>query len=86
MKSAFPATRLARQAAQAGGAVPAVLNAANEVAVAAFLGGRIGFTRIAAMVEEVLGRYAPPAPTALADVMAVDGEARRHAQDLLELA
>lgn len=51
----FPATRLARQAAEAGGCVPAVLNAANEVAVAAFLAGQIGFTRIAAMVEEVWG-------------------------------
>jgi 1-deoxy-D-xylulose-5-phosphate reductoisomerase len=82
----FPATRLARQAAQAGGAMPAVLNAANEVAVAAFLAGRIGFVRIAAMADEVLGRYAPGAPASLADVMAVDARARLHAQDLLELA
>ncbi len=81
----FPATRLARQAAQAGGAMPAVLNAANEVAVAAFLAGRVGFTRIAAMAEEVLGRYAPSAPTALGDVLAIDGEARARAQELLEL-
>ena len=50
----FPATRIARQAAQAGGAAPAVLNAANEVAVAAFLAGVIAFPRIAAMVEAVL--------------------------------
>jgi 1-deoxy-D-xylulose-5-phosphate reductoisomerase len=82
----FPATRLARQAAQAGGAMPAVLNAANEVAVAAFLAGRIGFARIAAMADDVLGRYAPSAPASLADVMAVDARARIHAQDLLELA
>jgi len=81
----FPATRLARQAAQAGGAMPAVLNAANEVAVAAFLAGRISFVRIAAMADEVLGRYAPAAPTTLAEVMAVDARARLHAQDLLEL-
>lgn len=81
----FPATRLARQAAQAGGAMPAVLNAANEIAVAAFLAGRVGFVRIAAMVEEVLGRYAPATPASLADVMAVDQQARIHAQDLLEL-
>jgi 1-deoxy-D-xylulose-5-phosphate reductoisomerase len=67
----FPATRLAREAARAGG-IPAVLNAANEVAVAAFLDGRIGFTRIAAMVEDVLGRYAPPPPATLEDVHAVD--------------
>lgn len=82
----FPATKLARQAAQAGGGIPAVLNAANEIAVAAFLAGRIGFTRIAAMVEDVLGAYAPAAPAAIGDVHAVDAEARRQAQALLELA
>jgi len=82
----FPATRLARDAAQAGGAAPAVLNAANEVAVAAFLAGQLGFTRIAAMVEDVLARYAPAAPAALADVLAVDAEARAHARGLLQPA
>ena len=51
----FPALRLAREALEAGGAAPTVLNAANEVAVAAFLGGRIGFPDIAALVEEALG-------------------------------
>ena len=81
----FPATKLARQAAQAGGGIPAVLNAANEIAVAAFLDGKIGFTRIAAMVEEVLSAYSPPAPAAIGDVHAVDAQARRHAQALLEL-
>ena len=78
----FPATRLAREAAEAGGAIPAVLNAANEVAVAAFLGGRIPFTRIAAHVEDVLGAYSPPAPANLSDVLAVDGEARARASML----
>ena len=75
----FPATRLARSAAEAGGAIPAVLNAANEVAVAAFLAGKIPFTRIALQVEEVLGAYAPPAPSSLDDVLAVDAEARARA-------
>lgn len=79
----FPATRLARQAAEAGGATPAVLNAANEIAVAAFLAGQIGFTRIAAHVEDVLSCYAPPAPASLADVVAVDAEARQHARSLM---
>src|SRR5579863_2845114 len=51
---AFPALRLAREAALAGGTAPCVLNAANEVAVAAFLGGRISFTRIAEVIEEAL--------------------------------
>jgi len=82
----FPATRLARAAAGAGGAAPAVLNAANEIAVAAFLTGQIGFTRIAAMVEQVLTRYAPPPPAGLLDVLAIDAEARAHARALLEFA
>lgn len=82
----FPATRLARAAAQAGGAIPAVLNAANEVAVAAFLGGQIGFTRIAAQVEAVLECYSPSAPGTLAEVLAVDAEARRCAESLLQSA
>jgi 1-deoxy-D-xylulose-5-phosphate reductoisomerase len=51
---AFPALRLAREAALAGGTAPCVLNAANEVAVAAFLDGRIGFTRIAEVIEAAL--------------------------------
>ena len=78
----FPATHLAREAAEAGGGIPAVLNAANEVAVAAFLGGQIPFTRIAAQVEDVLGAYSPPAPASLSDVLAVDGEARARASML----
>ncbi|WP_454797829.1 1-deoxy-D-xylulose-5-phosphate reductoisomerase [Novosphingobium lindaniclasticum] len=78
----FPATRLAREAAEAGGGIPAVLNAANEVAVAAFLGGRIPFTRIAAQVEDVLGAYSPAPPASLSDVLAVDGEARARASML----
>ena len=82
----FPATRICREAAQAGGAAPAVLNAANEVAVAAFLAGHIAFTRIAVMVEDVLARFAPAAPTSLAEVIALDAEARSHARALLETA
>ena len=85
-ESRFPATRLAREAAGAGGAAPAVLNAANEVAVAAFLAGQIAFTRIPAMVDAVLSRYTPCAPASLADVIAVDAEARVHARALLEPA
>lgn len=82
----FPATRLCRQAAEAGGAAPAVLNAANEVAVAAFLAGQIPFTRIAVMVETMMTRYSPSAPAELADVIGIDAEARVHARELLELA
>ena len=68
-----------RRALDAGGARPAVLNAANEVAVAAFLDRRIGFLEIAAIVADTLGRYDPPAPQTLDDVLAVDREARRFA-------
>jgi 1-deoxy-D-xylulose-5-phosphate reductoisomerase len=79
----FPATKLCRHAIEAGGAAPAVLNAANEVAVSSFLSGQIGFTQIVAMVEEVLNRYDPAAPSTLDDVLAVDREARSVA--MLEL-
>ena len=83
----FPATRLARSAAEAGGAAPAVLNAANEVAVSAFLAGNIAFSDIAVTVERVLSTgNQPPAPRSLDDVLAVDAAARARARDALELA
>ena len=83
----FPATRLCREAITAGGAAPAVLNAANEVAVAAFLDGQIPFTRIALSVEETLAHSdLPPAPTSLDDVLAIDSAARERARALLEIA
>ena len=82
----FPATRLAREAVQAGGAAPAILNAANEIAVAAFLAGHIPFTRIAAYVAQVLAETALPAPATLAEVIAVDAEARARARALMEMA
>ncbi|MFN4241056.1 MAG: 1-deoxy-D-xylulose-5-phosphate reductoisomerase [Erythrobacter cryptus] len=81
----FPATRLAREALAAGGGAPAILNAANEVAVAAFLAGHLRFTRIAAVVEETLQRSPlGAAPTSLEDVLAIDQSARREARRLLE--
>jgi 1-deoxy-D-xylulose-5-phosphate reductoisomerase len=80
----FPALRLARAALEAAGAKPAVLNAANETAVAAFLACKIGFTDIAAIVERVLDRYSPPAPASIQDVLDIDGEARRLAATLME--
>ena len=82
----FPATALCRAAAEAGGAAPAVLNAANEIAVAAFLSGQIAFTRIAVMVAEVMSRYSPSAPASLDDVIALDHAARVQTRELLELA
>jgi 1-deoxy-D-xylulose-5-phosphate reductoisomerase len=80
----FPATRLAREAARQGGAAPIVLNAANEVAVAAFLAGQIAFTDISALVEQTLGRDPPPPPQSLDDVLAVDALARARTAEMLE--
>ncbi|WP_119084642.1 1-deoxy-D-xylulose-5-phosphate reductoisomerase [Altererythrobacter sp. B11] len=82
----FPATRLAREAAEEGGSAPAVLNAANEVAVAAFLAGQIAFTQISAIVAQTLNRDRPPAPACLEDVMSVDAEARALTAEMLEPA
>jgi 1-deoxy-D-xylulose-5-phosphate reductoisomerase len=78
----FPALRLARQALRAGGGSPTILNAANEVAVAAFLRRRIGFLDIAAMVEAVLDRLGPRPADTLEQVMGLDAEARRCALGL----
>lgn len=81
----FPALRLAREAIIAGGVMPATLNAANEVAVAAFLNGDIKFLDIAAITEQVLDTVsrvnAPPTLTALEDAVAADAEARRLAEE-----
>ncbi|WP_070157060.1 1-deoxy-D-xylulose-5-phosphate reductoisomerase [Sphingobium phenoxybenzoativorans] len=80
----FPALRLARQAAEAGGAYPAVLNAANEVAVAAFLAERIGFLEIAMIVEETLTAYSAQAPRRIEDILEADRSARAAAGRILE--
>ncbi|NIJ16107.1 1-deoxy-D-xylulose-5-phosphate reductoisomerase [Sphingobium vermicomposti] len=80
----FPALRLARQVAGEGGAAPAILNAANEVAVAAFLKGDIGFLDIAMIVEDVLNRYSAPAPCRIEDVLEVDARARTMAGQVME--
>ncbi|MEW6575970.1 MAG: 1-deoxy-D-xylulose-5-phosphate reductoisomerase [Pseudomonadota bacterium] len=80
----FPALRLARAAAEQGGAAPAILNAANEIAVAAFLAGRIGFLDIARLVEETLTGYAPNAPHTLDHLFSIDAAAREYAKGLME--
>jgi 1-deoxy-D-xylulose-5-phosphate reductoisomerase len=81
----FPALGLALAAMRAGGARPCVLNAANEVAVGAFLAGRIGFLEIAAVVDRVLAAYDPAAPATIDEVLTVDREARRRAAEATEL-
>lgn len=80
----FPATRICREAIEAGGAAPAILNAANEIAVEAFLSGQIAFTRITAVAQETLARYTAPAPGTLEEVLAIDAEARDRARTALE--
>jgi 1-deoxy-D-xylulose-5-phosphate reductoisomerase len=80
----FPALALARTALLAGGARPAVLNAANEVAVEAFLAERIRFLDIALIVAKALERYDPPEPQNLGDVLVIDSEARVRAREVME--
>ena len=60
------------------------MNAANEVCVAAFLNGTIGFLDIAAVVERVLARYSPQTPASIDEVIAIDAEARIHAAEAME--
>ncbi|KQX19977.1 MULTISPECIES: 1-deoxy-D-xylulose-5-phosphate reductoisomerase [unclassified Sphingomonas] len=81
----FPALTIALEVLAAGGARSAILNAANEVAVAAFLDGRIGFLDIALIVRKALDRYDPPAPVSIDDVFAIDAGARRAAQAAMEI-
>jgi 1-deoxy-D-xylulose-5-phosphate reductoisomerase len=79
----FPCLRLARQAAETGGTAPAMLNAANEVAVDAFLNRRIRFTEIASIIDDVLNREAAVATACLEDVLAADRQARKGAETWL---
>jgi 1-deoxy-D-xylulose-5-phosphate reductoisomerase len=80
----FPALRLAREALEAGGSAPAVLNAANEVAVATFLDGRIQFPDISRLVESALERNERPGPQSIEDVFEIDREVRRDVTMLIE--
>ncbi|HMS21685.1 1-deoxy-D-xylulose-5-phosphate reductoisomerase [uncultured Sphingorhabdus sp.] len=80
----FPALRLARAAAEQGDAAPAILNAANEVAVAAFLKGQIGFLDIANVVSSTLDGYSPNAPHSLDHLFSIDAAARAYAKGLME--
>jgi len=84
----FPMLALAKQAMRAGGAAPAVYNAANEIAVAAFLGGRVPFLAIPRVVEKTLGALASEAarpPATLDDALAVDAQARKVARTFLSV-
>jgi 1-deoxy-D-xylulose-5-phosphate reductoisomerase len=83
----FPAIDLARRCGALGGGLPAIFNAANEVCVASFISGAIGFTSIVETVEEVvqkLGGKSASAPRDLADVSAIEDDARAIATELLQ--
>lgn len=80
----FPCLRLATEVAESGGTLAASLNAANEVAVEAFLDGRIGFTAIAALIESVLEKATVCEPVDLSVVKQADAEARAQAQAWLK--
>ncbi len=80
----FPCLRLAREAGRAGGTAPCVLNAADEVAVSAFLDRRIPFTAIAEVVERTLDALPATAPGHFEDLYAVDAEARERARELIQ--
>jgi 1-deoxy-D-xylulose-5-phosphate reductoisomerase len=78
-EEAFPALRLAREAARAGGTAPCVLNAANEIAVHAFLHGRLGFNGIPAVIDETLDQLGASPVRAFESLYEADREAREVA-------
>jgi 1-deoxy-D-xylulose-5-phosphate reductoisomerase len=84
--TAFPALRLAREAGEAGGTATCTLNAANEVAVQAFLDGRLRFTGIAEVVERVLDRSDALPVVSLEQVLAADARAREAADGVVAVA
>jgi 1-deoxy-D-xylulose-5-phosphate reductoisomerase len=76
----FPALRMAREAVEAGGSAPIVLNAANEVAVESFLKNRIRFPEIASMVERALADSRFDAPNSIGDVLQIDRATRARVE------
>jgi 1-deoxy-D-xylulose-5-phosphate reductoisomerase len=82
---AFPCLRLAREAAGAGGTAPCVLNAANEVAVGAFLDGQLSFTGIAEVIERALTDIPPEPVRHFSDLYRADAAARARAGQLIDV-
>ena len=80
----FPCLRLGYEAGRAAGTMPAVMNAANEVAVNAFLEEKIPFQSIARVIEEVMSRHAPADVSSLEAVLEADAQARRQAEEILK--
>jgi 1-deoxy-D-xylulose-5-phosphate reductoisomerase len=83
-EATFPCLRLAREAANAGGTAPCVLNAANEIAVQAFLDGEIAFTAIAEVIERALDAHEAAPVRHFSDLYRADAEARIGARELIE--
>jgi 1-deoxy-D-xylulose-5-phosphate reductoisomerase len=79
---AFPCLRLAYRALEAERSLPVVLNAANEIAVAQFLEGRVGFPAIAQIIEGTMDAHRPAEVATLSAVRAVDSWARQHAREM----
>jgi 1-deoxy-D-xylulose-5-phosphate reductoisomerase len=82
-KKRYPALQLAYDALKTGGSMPAVLNAANEIAVAAFLEGRVGFRDIHRIIEKTMQRHAPKHPREVDEILEVDRWAREKALSLI---
>jgi len=80
----FPCPGLARQALARGGSAPAVLNAANEVAVAAFLDGRIRFGQIPALIAEALERHESGPLSSVEECLVIDQDTRRWTEEALK--
>lgn len=79
----FPAVKLAREVVAQGGAAPIIMNAANEIAVEAFLKGQIGFANIVSVVQRILADCQLPKPESLDDVLEIDKAARRFSREYL---
>jgi 1-deoxy-D-xylulose-5-phosphate reductoisomerase len=80
----FPALRIAREALEAGGSAPIVLNAANEAAVGRFLDGTMGFTDIPRLVERALEESSFAAPRSIADVLEIDRLTRQRVDPVMQ--
>jgi 1-deoxy-D-xylulose-5-phosphate reductoisomerase len=81
----FPALKLAREALEAGGAAPVVLNAANEIAVAGFLAGEISFPDIVSLVQEALISSNYDAPSSIGDVLEIDRVTRQRVRGMMKV-
>ncbi|NLJ73777.1 MAG: 1-deoxy-D-xylulose-5-phosphate reductoisomerase [Firmicutes bacterium] len=80
----FPSLRLAYEAGESGGDMPIALNASNEVAVQAFLNGKLTFTQIPQLVEEVMHKFTGKSFPSLEQILEIDADARRRAQEWVE--